>query len=95
SWVHDRYVTTGPDGKTYPTWHPPVDPQYGCLFGHEHGADPRTSKADNTLPAFGYAAAQLGMTEPHAGFKVFVINAGDEFEGRRSTADYRIVFHHG
>src|SRR5438067_7518874 len=42
SWVHDQYVTVGPDGKTYATWHPPVDPQYGCYFGHEHGADPRT-----------------------------------------------------
>ena len=33
-WVHDQYVTTGPDGKMYATWHPPVDPQFGCVFGH-------------------------------------------------------------
>src|SRR4051812_17627330 len=26
AWVHARYVTTGPDGKPYPTWHPPIDP---------------------------------------------------------------------
>src|SRR5579859_4939544 len=79
-WVHDQYVTSGPDGNTYPTWHPPVDPQYGCYFGHEHGADPRTSRANADLPAFGYAAAQMGMVEPHVGFKVFVMNAGDSVE---------------
>src|SRR4051794_40576652 len=74
AWVHDRYVTTGPDGRLYPTWHPPIDPEFGCLFGHEHGADPRSSRADPSLPAFGYAAALMGMQEPHQGFKVFVIN---------------------
>lgn len=96
TWVHARYVTTGPDGKSYPTWHPPVDPEYGCLFGHEHGADPATSKADPSLPAFGYAAALMGMDEPHVGFKVFVINAGDiADDGRVAQADYRIVFHMG
>lgn len=95
AWVHDQYVTTGPDGKEYPTWHPPVDPEYGCVFGHEHGADPRTSNADDSMPAFGYAAAQIGMNEPHEGFKVFVINAGDESEGKRAQADYRLVYHMG
>src|SRR5262245_1059193 len=50
--LHDSYVVTGPDGKVYPTWHPPVDPVYGCYFGHEHGSDPRTSKANSALPAF-------------------------------------------
>ena len=70
-WVHDQYVTTGPDGKMYATWHPPVDPQFGCVFGHEHGADPRTSRANADPPAFGYAAAQMGMVEPHVGYKVF------------------------
>jgi hypothetical protein len=95
AWVHDRYVTTGPDGRLYPTWHPPIDPEFGCLFGHEHGADPRTSRADSSLPAFGYAAALMGMQEPHQGFKVFVINQGDISEGNPSPADYRIVFHMG
>lgn len=28
----------------YPTWHPPVDPETGCSFGHEHGRDPHGSK---------------------------------------------------
>lgn len=99
TWVHDRYTTTGPDGKPYPTWHPPVDPDYGCLFGHEHGADPRLSNANNTLPAFGYAAATMGMVEPHAGFKVFIINAGQPVESnvdnKISDQDVRLVFHMG
>lgn len=98
-WVHDQYVTTGSDGKPYPTWHPPVDPQYGCYFGHEHGADPRTARANSDMPAFGYAAAQMAMTEPHVGYKVFVMNAGDLVESnvtnKIATEDVRLVFHMG
>jgi hypothetical protein len=41
---HDAYAVIGPDGKKYPTWHPPVDPVTGCSFGHEHGRDPRGSE---------------------------------------------------
>ena len=45
--LHQRYAVVGPDGKLYPTWHPPVvtDPATGqeCTFGHEHGDDPRDS----------------------------------------------------
>ena len=26
---HDAYSVVGPDGKLYPTWHPPVDPKTG------------------------------------------------------------------
>ncbi|MGH6622950.1 MAG: hypothetical protein ACREBN_03210 [Burkholderiaceae bacterium] len=44
---HDTYFVIGPDGKKYPTWHPPsaVDPANNrqCTFGHEHGRDPRAS----------------------------------------------------
>lgn len=44
---HDTYFVIGPDGKKYPTWHPPTatDPTTGrlCSFGHEHGRDPRGS----------------------------------------------------
>lgn len=95
-WYHDRITTTGPDGQQYPTWHPAVDPASGCVFGHEHGVDPRTSKADNTMPAFGYAAAQMGMTEPHVGFKVFVIHYGqEEYPGRAARGDFRAVLHMG
>src|SRR5581483_11444908 len=97
SWVHDQYVTTGPDGKLYPTWHPPIDPQYGCSFGHEHGDDPRTSNANNTMPAFGYIGGLIGDNEPHTGFKVFVVNNGDPTNpnGTRPQGDYRVVFHQG
>lgn len=38
--IHNSYYVVGPDGKRYPTWHPPVDPATGCTFGHEHGYDP-------------------------------------------------------
>lgn len=45
--LHDRFSVVGPDGRRYPTWHPPtiVDPASGerCSFGHEHGEDPRAS----------------------------------------------------
>ncbi len=43
--LHDSYWTQGPDGKAYPTWHPPVATASGeaCYFGHEHGDDPGAS----------------------------------------------------
>lgn len=41
--VHDSYYVIGPDGKKYPTWHPPRDPATGCWFGHEHGDNPAGS----------------------------------------------------
>jgi hypothetical protein len=45
--LHDTYFVIGPDGRKYPTWHPPstIDPDTGrlCYFGHEHGDDPRAS----------------------------------------------------
>lgn len=45
--LHESFAVVGPDGKRYPTWHPPVvlDPATGesCTFGHEHGSDPRAS----------------------------------------------------
>ncbi len=75
--VHAKYVTQGPDGRSYPTWHPQIDPSSNCHFTHEHGDDPRTSLANSSMPAFGYIGAQAGMDEPHPGFKVFVINIGD------------------
>jgi hypothetical protein len=95
-WVHDRYVTTGPDGKIYPTWHPQIDPQYHCYFDHEHGDDPRTSLANSTMPAFGYIGTAIGKNEPHEGFKVYVVNRGDKNdEGRTAQVSSRIVFHMG
>ncbi len=77
--IHDRYSTVGPDGKRYPTWHPPVDPLTGCSFGHEHGRDPRGSalyREVGDIP-FGYAneqldAANMGLRrhEDHVGHKI-------------------------
>ena len=74
--VHDKYVTVGPDGKMYRTWHPVQDTS-GCTFGHEHGDDPSRSTiyTGNPVP-FGYIASNLGMDEPHVGFKCFVHNKG-------------------
>ena len=89
---HDAYSVVGPDGKLYPTWHPPTDPEFGCTFGHEHGADPRTSGADGGLPAFGYAGKLAGFNEPHEGFKVFIMNNGTHTQdGRTVNGDYRAV----
>jgi len=71
-WVHDRYAAQGPDGRWYPTWHPSVDPQYSCAFGHEHGDNPNGSPALQGHPVlFGYASLDAGMNEGHVGFKVF------------------------
>lgn len=77
--VHDRYTTVGPDGKRYPTWHPPTDPSTGCSFGHEHGRDPRGSDLFGRVGdiPFGYANEQLDVWDPngrrhedHVGHKV-------------------------
>ena len=80
SWVHDQYVTTGPDGRTYSTWHNQIDPVYWCYFRHEHGSDPAPF-SPTYQNALGYVAALHGMTEPHAGFKniTFVSNSARWF----------------
>ncbi len=64
--IHDSYSVVGPDNKTYPTWHPPIDPATGCTFGHEHGRDPRGSHLYNELGPipFGYANEQLDTWDP-------------------------------
>lgn len=76
--IHNRHSVVGPDGKLYPTWHPPVDPS-GCSFGHDHGRDPRGSDLTSRvgLIPFGYANEQLEIHDPanprhedHVGHKV-------------------------
>lgn len=76
---HDAYSTVGPDGKLYPTWHPPIDPATGCSFGHEHGRDPHGSALYGVVGdiPFGYANEQLETWDPlyprredHFGHKV-------------------------
>lgn len=76
SWVHDQYVTTGPDGKTYATWHPLIDPVYWCYHRHEHGSNPEHF-APNKKPPFHYVASKHGMEEPHAGFKNIIFDSQD------------------
>ena len=77
--IHDQYAVTGPDGKRYPTWHPPTDPVTNCSFGHDHGRDPAGSdlyRQVGPIP-FGYANEQLELYDPanprnedHFGHKV-------------------------
>jgi hypothetical protein len=76
TWVHDQYVATGPDGKSYPTWHPQIDPVYWCYHRHEHGSDPKHLATDHK-PLFGYVAAAAGMDEVHQGFKNIVFDDPD------------------
>lgn len=40
--LHDSKFVLGPDGKKYPTWHPPTGSENGvpCVYGHDHGTDP-------------------------------------------------------
>lgn len=83
---HARYVAIGPDGVSYPTWHPQIDTRYGapCYFDHEHGSAP-TSFLPSTpeapfsapaMPLYGYADAKHGMSEAEPGFKTFVFTLG-------------------
>jgi hypothetical protein len=107
--VHARYWTWGPDGKVYPTWHPPRDPS-GCAFGHEHGEDPRSSSLIDEVGwiPFGYANEQLAPSDParqrdedHVGHK---IGAGDGIEVHATrdpaspviaTCDALVMMHQG
>lgn len=60
--IHDSYSVVGPDGKRYPTWHPPVDPATGCKFGHEHGRDPKGYQYwDEVRRNFAYDADSNGQ----------------------------------
>lgn len=66
--IHNSYSVVGPDGKLYPTWHPPVDPVTGCSFGHEHGRDPAGSalfREVGMIP-FGYANEMQDEHDAHA-----------------------------
>jgi hypothetical protein len=71
AWVHDQYVTPGPDGQLYPTWHPAIDPVYWCYFRHEHGSDPRHVFPDGSFtPAYDYLTHHTGYApENHWGNK--------------------------
>jgi hypothetical protein len=89
-WVHARHAVER-GGRSWPTWHPPRDPRYGCAFGHEHGSNPRAFAhfGRTGMPAFGHIGAFAGSEEAHAGFKVFVVN-----KDRRGLA-WMVVLHQG
>ena len=97
---HDAYAVVGPDGKLYPTWHPPTGPG-GCSFGHEHGRDPRGSDLydDAGGMPFGVANEALAVSDPanprdedHVGHKVEWENDMDlQFSGRRVGRLHRQV----
>jgi hypothetical protein len=70
-WLHDTYTTTGPDGDTYATWHPQVDPTYWCYFGHDHGSKPGLIPGSPKVP-YQYVAAKVPQNEPNVGFKEFI-----------------------
>lgn len=101
--VHDRYVTKGPNGVTYRTWHPqtvPVDVNNPngtkCGFAHEHGDDPSTSPIFTGAVPFNYVPSLIAMDEPHAGFKCFVHNKGTRNdEGGVALHDSYYCFHMG
>jgi len=71
---HARYQALGPDGRSYPTWHPLIDHAQGCVHSHEHGSDPALV-APGYRPLFGYSTAARGLEpEPHAGFKGYAFS---------------------
>jgi hypothetical protein len=107
--IHAQYWTYGPDGKVYPTWHPPVDPDTGCAFGHEHGTDPSGSNLVSIGLPFGYTNEKLFEAdsvnfrdEDHVGHKVewqnsvVVENRVGSFAGREyARCDFLIKLHQG
>ncbi|MEA2000872.1 MAG: S-layer homology domain-containing protein [Actinomycetota bacterium] len=71
AWVHDLHTTVGPDGGTYNTWHPQIDPVYWCYFGHEHGSNPALIPGTPLIP-YEYVASNVPQNEPNMGFKEFI-----------------------
>jgi len=108
---HDRYSVVGPDGKRYPTWHPPPTGPGGCTYGHEHGRDPRGShlyRLVGDMP-FGVANEALETWDPanprredHFGHKIewendvrMRVNAGVASAILEVTCDVMIKLHQG
>ena len=94
--VHDKYVTRGPNGQLYRTWHPPVDADTGCRFAHEHGDNPAASNIYKGPVPFSYVGSHIGIDMPHAGYKCFVHNKGTtNDEGGAMLHDSYYCFHMG
>lgn len=106
---HDAFAAIGPDGKAYPTWHPPTGPG-GCSFGHEHGRDPSGSDlfADIGALPFGVANEMLATSDPanprdedHVGHKVEWENdvplalSGDGRSASTTVCDVLLKLHQG
>ena len=70
-WVHDQHTTVAPDGDTYGTWHPQIDPVYWCYFEHHHGSDPWIIPG-NPLIGYQYVADKVPQNEPDVGFKEMI-----------------------
>ena len=72
AWLHDSWLAKGPDGRSYRTWHPQIDPVYWCYYGHEHGTDPALV---GYQASFGYTAFYNNrQNERHEGFKGFAFS---------------------
>ena len=95
--VHNSYVATGPDGKLYPTWHPPVDPASGCTFDHEHGDNPNGNPAlQGRNVVFCYLANFTDVCMPHSGYKVFAWSNISHYNApAHSGASVVMVLHQG
>jgi len=106
---HDAYAVVGPDGRSYPTWHPPTGPG-GCSFGHEHGRDPHGSHlfAEVGDIPFGYASEMLAASDPahprdedHVGHKIEWENgvtlpvSGDGASSHTAVCDVLLKLHQG
>jgi hypothetical protein len=88
TWVHDLHNTVGPDGATYGTWHPQIDPVYWCYFGHEHGSNPSLIPGTPLIP-YEYVASNVPQNEPNMGFKEFI------FEDMSGDYWVRFIIHAG
>ncbi len=72
SWVDNLYSSEAPNGKSYPSWHPQIDPVYWCYFRHEHGSDPSLIGLPG-IPLEYIANVNSNQPEVHEGFKGFAI----------------------
>jgi hypothetical protein len=72
SWVDNLYSAQAPDGQTYLSWHPQIDPVYWCYFRHEHGSDPSLIGLPG-IPLEYVAKVNGNQAEVHEGFKGFAI----------------------
>jgi hypothetical protein len=78
SWVNNLYKAEAPDGQSYLSWHPQIDPVYYCYFRHEHGSDPSLVGLPG-IPLEYVARVNNNQAEVHEGFKGFAIR--DEKNG--------------